>query len=422
MELKDFKITGLFKRFDHHIRFQDNVTIIIGDNGVGKTVCLKILDSIFNKKFTYLFEICFTSVELSFGKEKWIITKRIEQSENNLLFLQEREMLVVSSNLNGEFVFFKDDHMQRLPPYFTRISENEWLDRRRGITVNEQELYMKYGNRWRDLDLVDLPDWVVKGMSKNRVRLIDTQRIYNLEQSGKSIEIRRMVTKFAEEVTRLIQAERNKAELITAELDRSFPTRLISLLNSKKDVSADNVLNQLKDLANMQANLHNVGLSQYYQDRQIPKLDRIDQPIWRVLSLYADDSARKLHTYDSLLAKLQLFLGVINKRFDYKKCKIDVEKGFVFVSDIDENEIIPLEDLSSGEQNEIVLFYDLLFNCGEKDLILIDEPELSLHIKWQQSMISDLMGICGENNLNLLLATHSPDLIGNHWSLVQKME
>lgn len=41
---------------------------------------------------------------------------------------------------------------------------------------------------------------------------------------------------------------------------------------------------------------------------------------------------------------------------------------------------IPIEHLSSGEKNDFVLFYELIFKCDSKSLILVDEPEISLHV------------------------------------------
>ena len=51
-------------------------------------------------------------------------------------------------------------------------------------------------------------------------------------------------------------------------------------------------------------------------------------------------------------------------------------------------------------------------------LILIDEPELSLHIAWQEEFVPDLMAIAELSRLDFLLATHSPYIVGNHEALM----
>ncbi|MFM0158773.1 AAA family ATPase, partial [Paraburkholderia sediminicola] len=73
--------------------------------------------------------------------------------------------------------------------------------------------------------------------------------------------------------------------------------------------------------------------------------------------------------------------------------------------------------LSSGEQHEIVLMYDLLFRVRPNTLVLIDEPELSLHVTWQKAFLRDLLGIVAAANFDVILATHSPFVVGDRSDL-----
>jgi len=84
--------------------------------------------------------------------------------------------------------------------------------------------------------------------------------------------------------------------------------------------------------------------------------------------------------------------------------------------------ILPLENLSSGEQHELVLFYELLFRVTPGSLILIDEPELSLHIVWQEQFLKDVEQITQLSDIDLVLATHSPDIISDRRDLVVELE
>ena len=86
-----------------------------------------------------------------------------------------------------------------------------------------------------------------------------------------------------------------------------------------------------------------------------------------------------------------------------------------------ENKDIAVKKLSSGEQNELIIFYNLLFKSTKGDIVLIDEPEISLHIAWQQQLITDLKEIAKETGISLLISTHSPDIIGDNWNLVQTL-
>ena len=99
---------------------------------------------------------------------------------------------------------------------------------------------------------------------------------------------------------------------------------------------------------------------------------------------------------------------------------ISRKNGFVFTAS-DGTTLSPT-DLSSGEQHELVLFYELLFRVDPGSLILIDEPELSLHIAWQVEFLRDLQEITQLANLDVLIATHSPEIINDRWDLTVQLE
>lgn len=428
MEIKYIKINNLFGTFRHEIKFSDGVNIIIGDNGVGKTICLKIINNIFKEDFGFFFDLDFQSIVLSFGKEIWTIKKQIETGDS--IYVDEKgdvalgqTVLCVLSNLKREHIIkYKDVHLD-LPSYYEKVSELEWLDRRRGFIIEENELLNRLGINKRTNQL---PEWITKRIKGISVRMIDTQRIYRNEVRG--AEIGRTISKYVKDISNVIRQEQNRAGVIASRLDRTFPSRLIQELSDKtRKTTATDTLNMLSEVDNLTRSLSSVGLTSYEKDSILKNLSNIDEAILKVLSLYCSDMKEKLEAYNNIQSKLHLFLDIINSRFANKKCMLDRNQEFVFNTyesngQIKRGKKIQPTRLSSGEQNEFVLFYDLVFNCDKKNLILVDEPELSLHIKWQQMMIGDLSRICDHNHLSILVATHSPDLIGNHWSLVQKLE
>lgn len=67
--------------------------------------------------------------------------------------------------------------------------------------------------------------------------------------------------------------------------------------------------------------------------------------------------------------------------------------------------------LSSG-QKQILALITAVRNAPEGSLILIDEPEISLHVDWQERVVEQLYTpLIGSR---LLIATHSPDIVINH--------
>ncbi len=134
---------------------------------------------------------------------------------------------------------------------------------------------------------------------------------------------------------------------------------------------------------------------------------------------YAEELAELLKTDQAaspeLAYNIERLQIEINKLFLYKEMSINQEKGFVFTDDSG-TQLAP-HDLSLGEQNVLALFYDLIFHVAPGALVLIDEPDVSLHVVWQREFLSTLWGVATARS-GLLLVTHSPSFIPDSWDMV----
>ena len=69
--------------------------------------------------------------------------------------------------------------------------------------------------------------------------------------------------------------------------------------------------------------------------------------------------------------------------------------------------------LSSGEKQLLVILLTVLVQDGQPCVLFMDEPEVSLHIEWQQRLINLIRRL--NNNVQIILTTHSPAVIMNGW-------
>ncbi len=87
----------------------------------------------------------------------------------------------------------------------------------------------------------------------------------------------------------------------------------------------------------------------------------------------------------------------------------------------DENELsfllggkeINVYQLSSGEKQLLVIFLTVLIQDNKPSILFMDEPEISLHIEWQRKLIKYIREL--NPNVQLIIATHSPDIIMDGW-------
>lgn len=78
------------------------------------------------------------------------------------------------------------------------------------------------------------------------------------------------------------------------------------------------------------------------------------------------------------------------------------------------DEIVAFDDLSSGEQHILSTTSQLLANLGERSVVLIDEPEISLHPDWQRQYIPSLLNTLTESpETHAIIATHSHFLVSD---------
>lgn len=112
---------------------------------------------------------------------------------------------------------------------------------------------------------------------------------------------------------------------------------------------------------------------------------------------------------------------IIKKGVDIEKITIENAKYLKIYLDLNPDVSVTVKSgkstvqfsaLSSGEQNRIGLALKIISHAENNTLILIDEPEISLHLKWQMEFHSFLKGIMSSyNNYHILIATHSPIIV-----------
>ncbi|MUJ20441.1 AAA family ATPase [Aliivibrio fischeri] len=125
----------------------------------------------------------------------------------------------------------------------------------------------------------------------------------------------------------------------------------------------------------------------------------------------------EISLHEDFIGRVMMFFSLITrKKFAFKTLYITPDVGFAFSNHNNTN--IPLELLSSGEKNQISIFFDLIFKAENGTLILIDEPEISLHISWQKNLLKEFSEIAKFNHYaQLIIATHSPDVINDEWDI-----
>lgn len=101
-------------------------------------------------------------------------------------------------------------------------------------------------------------------------------------------------------------------------------------------------------------------------------------------------------------------LQILKYEKKLRKCKLisSIKTSLVRV-----NDYIPTSQVSSGEASYLTTLAFILSNLDSNNVIIIDEPENSLHPRWQKSYTSNIFDVLNYFETKLILATHSPMIV-----------
>ena len=74
--------------------------------------------------------------------------------------------------------------------------------------------------------------------------------------------------------------------------------------------------------------------------------------------------------------------------------------------------LVPYQ-LSSGEKQMLAILLTVLVEDNQPYVLFMDEPEVSLHVEWQERLIELILSL--NPNVQIILTTHSPALVMNGW-------
>ncbi|QCZ26434.1 AAA family ATPase [Leclercia adecarboxylata] len=478
---KGIKIDGLFEEFNYSFSFNHDINIITSPNGYGKSTVLRLIYSFSNASYFSFFsevfsEITFliessdkksTSSLINIDDESFSENLAHHDAQEELSFLDDeanthnnnKAILVQIKKMNN-IISITDLTNRRNKtviididseggvnelwtkfshefPYINRVSYDRWENEFTGESYNKESILRVCGGS--TLARQDIPniEWVDEITKKIKSYYITTDRIKVSEYSNSDVRFasassrrragmsnKSMINILATDIkSKIQQGIRNQFEL-GRRRESTFPQRLIqSLQGGESPARVDEVMKSIKDIQKYEERFSSLGILSNEKERTTEQLNQFfsyqhEGTGLTVLKVYLDDIKLKYKVLDNLAVKLNLFKNSVNKLLSFKKVEINFESGFS-ISPINRSDVqIDLSCLSSGEQHLIVMLGKLVFGATKGDVVLIDEPEISFHPAWQEDFIDIINEIRNIKDFTVIMATHSPILIGGRWENV----
>mgnify|MGYP000023814666 CR=1 FL=1 len=419
-EIVSFEIKGLFGKYNHKITFDKNqVSIIIGKNGVGKTTVLVAIERLFSKRWSYFQTLPFDEIKVTFEDRKvWNLRK---DKTNSTLCIEADETIYhkfstndVKSKTRDTIAYMISEAVEEIKVVSPNCYQNVLDDK----SYNRDELIEEYGG------LDELNDTVFSKINvedsdfnsrleANKTMMIQHQRIVNHKLHNTFEE---NIDVCSNNVKKLIQEKNDEFKRLTWDQSNNFISDFLARLNENREPNIEALKKEYTKLLLKQKEYYASGIIDV--NTVIIKNDvQFNKEGIVAIELYLENVEKCLSIFEDIAEQVELFKSLINNKLEGKECSISAINGIEVASETNMTKF-SLDRLSSGEKNEIILLCNLIFEPDKPKLVLIDEPEISLHIDWQKQFISDLIKIAQKGDFKSLVATHSPDIVDDYWNLI----
>ncbi len=429
VRLRRIEVDGLFGIYDHRIDLRERITILHGPNGVGKTTVLRMTDALCRRNIAYFARFPFKRFSLAFDDQTNLELTDVapnkatkEPSAKLTLTDSEGNSHFANVNLNRSLADTIAEKYDFLRPYSG--IENTWIDLRDDEVLTEAEVVSRFGGRELTGSGNEFPPFVDGFLQNANTHFIEVQRLVRTPL-GFAYRRRRpsamsKIMEYGQDLNRRMGDTMAEYGRKAQSLDQSFPQRIMEPTDQLEPGELQKIMTDLEkrmtDLDNKTASYKDIGILDVPSAHPFQTIDGMDPTRARIMTLYVQDTESKLQSLDDFAKRSKLLLESVNQKFRHKRICLDRDQGLIVKDDA--GQPLPLDWLSSGEQHELVLHYDLLFRVQPNTVVLLDEPELSLHVEWQTKFLSDLEKIIGLSGFDAIMATHSPYIVGERDDLM----
>lgn len=442
--IKRFEIEELFGIYNVNIPFKDNINIFVGENGLGKTTILNALNYIIQGDSESLAVIEFKKIILTLGDDTKIVITHDELMNNNISIRDRNRLYHYLPDDDYNFIarrimleILKEKAPNMLDDKMTREKIYDRIVRKYRYDLPPSILEKIYNSVLKDKnfekELKDSWEYKIYDYMKKWDRIIYLPTYRRIEEDFNSY----IENSPDKDYYRKDKKKRNFSYLQFGmdDVQESIDMACSTLKNNTNEGFKAMTSNLLTNYVNI--NEKNEKLDFNYKNFDASTLDivfsrladKIDPSVKNKITDMLDENTvleDKYHQYlisiiseltsiyeknKQIYDNLENFKNVcntylVNKSINYDKFKIECK-----VEQDNTKQPIMLKNLSSGEKQIISLFSKLYLNLEEKNIILFDEPELSLSILWQKKLVPDIIN---SNRCSFMaIITHSPFIFDN---------
>lgn len=402
------------------IKFGAKENFLIGVNGSGKTTIINLIAATIEGDFATLDRIDFDkiTIHLTSTISKTNKSKIIVKKEENDKTPYQNILFQIFKGSVKSFEIYLDDLEE------DRLFRHRNYERYTHVNHSKKDLKSELSKLFRTswLSIHRFRTNFRRGDERSHESLID-QKLYEFSNnfSGYLNVLNRNAKDETDKFQKYIFLSLLKTE---SEKELIDTIKKINISREKNSLSSIYSLFELKE-------------SEYKND-----LDNYSQKFTEALTKIGNDKPslsfvdaeyligmKRIHSiidkWNALLNKQEViyesrnnFISVINQLLQRKKLLIN-ERNELYI-ETESGKTFTLFNLSSGEKQLPIIFGEIVLQKSEPHIFIADEPELSLHVEWQEKLVESLKLL--NPYAQLIFATHSPDIVGTFQKSVIKIE
>ncbi|KIC29723.1 AAA family ATPase [Leisingera sp. ANG-S5] len=427
MKLTSLAVENLYGSLKFDINFNERLNLLVGINGSGKTSALNVIDWLLAPNFGKIALTPFDCIRLALQKEgqEVKIEARETKSDEEDLFRRiiisveagERKLEPIDIKISGDHIerSFDEDYSLRLKPekneeetvsFLKGLRKPTAVSLERTITAEVEENIYYEGSK------ASARPGKKKITPLEHIQDIFTQKYATYRQKARlndsELKSKIFLTALHSPGTKGIERPEVQLAPESVEVLEEKVTRYLSA-----SIKSEDVEKQVKMFFSYFKNLkeeieRNSPGSDDFASLVQSQFERVDQ-LARAFNEFENKNATAFKEIDTYLKSVNKFLKDSGK-FVFAD---DSRGQLVFdgIGSIDKSRTErPIRMLSSGETQILILFALIAFEAPENSVFIVDEPELSLHPKWQMDFMDSFLDLCPAGS-QILIATHSPEIV-----------
>ncbi len=458
--IQKIEISGLFGRFNHTIPQSGYLTspsILYGDNGVGKSTILNMVFHLLSAAGdkghrSALRNIPFKKMSVSLSNGVTLTAEKDEDwdDDGNLILQIQIDDLIVAeweqTGLGGSHRIDIDEFMERLeldtpatlrmsPDVLTKLIQSRNVSAGPDRVKRGQREYLShlrdvapvmfYLNADRKLDSDSVSDPSDDLELRRIINRREMKRATDILQASRSISLQQALSNASLWVNkRAVKSANIGSENVHTVYEKVVEHLANNYQPQGNEVPREEIQSLVHDLDKIE--IDTTDFAQYEITSKLsmstfrkslntgnPSIDAMSA---RLIKPYLESLTSRLDAIRPIYNVLNEFITTTNDFLTRKTIKYGLSQGFTILDDLGDK--LETSKLSSGEQQLLLIFSYVLAARDTPSVFIIDEPEISLNVKWQRRMVSSLMSIASGSEVQFILASHSIELITQHMDAV----